>query len=390
MMYSFLHKTLMKKYYAISIYIFENEYEYHGVLLHKKDTTIEVVEEFFAETLETLITVLDKNIPVVLNINGPSVIEKKVTVQEGYLEQILFHKDVNQYYVCELVKEDQITVSIARKKQIDTVLKNFEAYTISVIDFTIGAFVLSYLEPLIQEPLILTKYYTYKSTTSELIYTSEASKNNQVAISEEHLGTHSLIAFASFIAYMSKGKTQRNYEPLLIEFEENFVFNKGLKRIGYAAVIGFFLLLVSSYLIASIYNDKRLGIEAQLQEHRVVLAEITSLKKDIEYKAKVISANSLDSNYYISQFIIDVLNQVPNDIQVDVFEIFPILESRNNNNAIEITSGIIHIKGVTNAQYTVNTWITMLNNLPWVQKTEIDTFDLKYDTFSFTINIYIK
>ncbi|MGJ8664827.1 MAG: hypothetical protein ACSHW7_00540 [Patiriisocius sp.] len=391
MVYKFLHKRLLKRFNAVNIHISSEGEECHVLVIKNKNNALEIESSNFFVSLDSLLVEIDKSIPCIINFSGATVIEKNVTAEDGYLSKILFNKDVDEFYISERKLENQMLVSVTRRSNIDVFLKILAEKKIQVIDFNIGAFILDDLRQIDPDITTLnTKFYQYNFVSNVLSYHQDEFESKEVQVLTENVDSHFLLCFASFISFLIKDHSTKNYDRYAHSLEEDYVYRKSIKVLGYAGVLAVFTLMVISYLLSNFYGDKRIAIDASLKDHNALVNKRDEVKKGIDYKQKVIKSNALDNQFFMSQYIVDVLHKTPEEINISTFEISPLEEDGKNKNKITVNTDFIRVDGVTKMQYGLNRWIEILNDISWIHKIEIETFDSNSGEFNFTLKIFLE
>lgn len=391
MIYNLLHKRFTKKIASISIYISDLGIELYSVLVSKEKDKIEILSTKKYTSVEDFLKETNTNIPYILNFHGNSIIEKKVPNEDGYLNKILFNKDSTEFYISEYGKKNIKRVCIAKRELINNYLTIFKTNKLSVIDFSIGSSVLLLLENLLSSATtIKTKYYSFNFESLDSTKNKEGNASEEINISGDYLNNEYLEAFSNIINYVTKQSNTSNYKEKTERYESEYVYHKSTKAVLFTGIITTLTLLLASYFIKDIYFKKNINIENDLQKHNTLVQKKESLKKDLQYKNKVISQNSLKNNYYLSEFITGILNEVPSDIDVLSFNLFPLVENTTSNEKWVFKTGIVKIEVLVKSQNELDKWIDQINKKKWVQKIEIETLLFKNNTLNTTINIEVK
>src|SRR5690606_38257781 len=119
-------------------------------------------ERITSSDFEELKAKISNNLPIVLNIDGEGIITKQAQKAKGYLQSIIFKSNPEDFYIFEYHQEDQIFISLTRKKNIQAILENFSANGFYVVKVSIGPYILALIYPLLNQNSIILNTSLYK------------------------------------------------------------------------------------------------------------------------------------------------------------------------------------------------------------------------------------
>jgi|GEM_PF-2502982 len=388
----FIHKHLIKNFNSIQIHLQDDSEKFYCIQLLKDKKGVEVVNQFCASNFDELINLINKKTPIILNFTGRKIITNTISSNVDYKEKLLFNKDPDSFYINKIEKSDQLLISIARKNEIDECLEKLTKTGYDVIDFSIGAIIFENLRNLVpSNEFIITELYSYNFilNTVEVSNSEKEVELLDLYVASEVIKNSHILAFSCFLTYLNPNLTSKNFGEILQARKESFVYKKAFNFIGLIFGITLLTLLISSFVLQKIYTKKNLDIHYELANHNNMQNTIEKLKKDKLYKENILQNTSFGSGNYISDYLSQMLEFVPEDIILEELEVFPIIEELQEGKNAFFKSKSIVVKGVTPTQFSVNDWVKILNQLQWIKKTEVKNYELKKDNVQFILQIYI-
>ncbi len=392
MVVPFIHKYLIKDFYALNVHMDENVQIFHILHIRKKQHTLKIIDQDSTCEFEKVITTLKKNIPIVISFTGKNIISKKISNQTNYLDTILFNQAPDNFYIHETFKETQILVSFARKETIDTYLEKLNRAKLSILSFSIGYYILENLIPLLpSKNKVVTKQYSYDFLTSTVNddHEDKLLENKDLHIADEQIENDKILAFSGFIAYLNATDVTINYEVQSQQYRQDFAYRKAFLTIGPGMLVIFLILLSLSYGLTSIYHSKSANIQQEITVNNQLLDQIETFKKDKNYKESIIANSSLGTKHFLSLYIFQIGESIPDAITLERLQVFPTKNPVSPDSKIETMSNKIIISGVTSSEYSVNDWIALLDETPWIIKTEITSYIRTKNEYEFSLNLFL-
>lgn len=391
MIEKFIHTHVVKNFNSVQVHLQDDIEKFYCIQLTKDKKGVEVVSQFCANNFEELISQINKKTPVILNFTGRKIITNTITSKVDYKEKLLFNKDPNSFYINKIEKSDQVLISIARKNEIDISLQKFTEAGFDIIDFSIGAITFENLRSLVpSKESIVTSLYAYNFILNTVeVSNHENGELHDLSVASEVIKNSHILAFSAFLAYLNPSLASKNFEEILNIRKESFIYKKAFNFTGFIFGTLLLSLLISSFILQKIYANKNLDIQYELTTHNNIQNSIEKLKKDKLYKENILRNTSFGSGNYISDYLSQMLESVPEDIILEELEVFPITEELQEGKNAAFRSKSIIVKGVTPTQFSVNDWIKTLNKLQWIKKTEVKNYELKKDNVQFILQIYI-
>src|SRR5690606_35372814 len=271
---------------------------------NKTRGSVKIVLQEYNLSFDFLTGKLNKSIPVILAFTGRKVINKTVVKQTNYLDKVLFNKDPDEFYIFESFEKENVLISLARKEDVDGVLDLFKKQGISVIDYSVGPFILENIKSLNPElNEIISPNFNYNFTSKEF---SSFDPNDDsftfINIGGENMDTRGLIALSGFINYLNRKDTYSNFDSNLKTLSQDFSYKKATATLGTYFIIALFLLLITSFFVSNIYAEKSREIQEELAINNQMKDEILKLKNDVQYKRNIITGSNIGAYGSVSFF----------------------------------------------------------------------------------------
>ncbi|SRX75254.1 PilN domain-containing protein [Aequorivita antarctica] len=392
MIQTFANKYLIKEFYSIHVHISEKETVYHVLRLKKKQSKITILEQESIYGIDQLFKKLQKDVPVILAFTGKKIISKIMAIEANYIDKILFNKDPEGYYILEYPKPTKTLVSLIRKDDLDSYINKILQKGYTVLDFSIGPFILESLAPLLMEPKkIQTTEFEYDLTNTLLSINDNAESNEtqEIQVGEDIIYNTHILGFAGFLCFLNPDNIEKNYQTNIDAYSESFSYKKAFTVMGKGILVTFLILLSISYMVKSVYSQKSSEIQQEAMLNAQVLDQIATLKKDREYKTSIIANSSLGSKHELSFYIAQIAEGLPETILLEKLEVFPAKKPINPNEKIRIEPNIIEIEGVTPSNSSVTQWVELLNNYDWIKKVEVSSYAFVKNEYKFKLNLYL-
>ena len=373
-------------------------YYYYGIVLKKKRKQLDIETSFEAYDIETLKTHVPKGKPISLVINTDSVLTKKIqgkTNETLKLAHMAFPNiKIEDFYYETISQGENHFVSICRKSYVDEILKDYASKQISVIDFTLGSLISSYIHGFIENDEIKTSNSLISIQDSQITDISTEREANEATynINGLDIKNNNVLGFAAALNLVLKDqqihssfahtKTQLNDAFKQKQFASQFL------KIGLSSL--FIALLLNFLFFNHYYNEvNALRETAQILESSKV--KMVSLNEKVQKREKMVD-DVLKSNASKSSFYVDVIiNTLPESILLKELNYQPLLKKIKADKAIKNHKNRILISGQANNSIEFSQWISQLENLKWIQSVEILSFeDNTKSSSSFTIKLNMQ
>jgi len=389
MVESIVNKYFLKEYHLVQVQNLDLNPLYHLVKVNKTKGSLKIVYQEYNLSFDSLKDKLNKNIPLIIAFTGRKVINKTVVKQTNFLDKVLFNKDPDEFYIFETFEKENVLISLARKEDVDGVLDLFKKQGISVIDFSVGPFILENIKsfnPKLNK--IISSNFNYNFTSKEFsTFDPNDDSVTFINIGDEKIDTRGLIALSGFINYLNRENTYSNFDTYLKTLSQDFSYKKATTTLGTSFIIMLFLLLITSFFVSNIYAEKSREIQEELTINNQMKDEILKLKNDVQYKQNVITGSNIGAYGSVSFFLSQIANELAPDIIFNELNVYPVHGQISQNDKINIVPNKITITGTTSSNMSINQWILKLESLDWINKAEMDSYAFVKNKYVFTISL---
>lgn len=370
-----------KRYYVISVICNEDTFVCHGLLIRDESQGDFYIENRFTDmSFSDIVTQCKNEYPILLNFEGDPIASRQTSYQEGYLKNILFRADTNDFYIYEAIEDTQVFVSYTRKNIIDPILEDFANADFQVIRFTLGPFVIKNCIPYTEEDL------TEITTGSSLITLSRKritafQKNEHISsfttysILNERLSHHHLSCLSLFIEEKQNALPISGSEVIGKKNREENLYKRVFKKGGVIAIVFTICSLIIGHILktqrSKTFVEKQSEI-SYLQQSQATIDKLVEDKKNKEY---ILTHSGFTRNALFAEYASGITNTVPSEIILTSLEMQPLEKKIKPNEKILLNFNLIKIEGISNEDTAVDTWIDLLKAMPWVKRIEVTDYE---------------
>lgn len=382
------------KFQIIGVSIQETSTSYELLKLKRNGAQISVSEQKSFANLEHLLENVNKNLAVILTIDGKGVLNKKIDLENEQDLQWYKNFDSKKLDFFQFKYGSDIFLSITKN---ETVLKNLEPFKLNnlkVIDVFIGSLTVIPVQAILNDTFeICTTLYSFKFIDNKLHSISRNDSNNLVdyPIENEKLNSSSIALFGAFLIHWLK-QEEIERTQFIEEKELNEVYyENAFNRTGKVILIFFLFTLFVSYLGVLYYSNKNTDLNYQCQYSKETISKLESIEKNKKQKLEILNETGLISSKYLTNYSFDILNSVPNSIQIIELNINPAEKEIKEAKKILFENKKIKLKGIAKEEFLFNQWVNSIKQLNWIKKTEILSIKRnKQGQLEFEIKINIK
>lgn len=373
-----IHKISFKKVLAIAIHFTsQDEYQLSYVFLVYQKDKIELKSygtvKKIAELQEQYL-----NLPIFLNISGKVILEKEMPfLKEKVIEKAFPTIHLEDFYTQHFSTENNTWVSIIRKNKVDNIIEEIKESRLFPTHLSLGAFMFSTSMQHIEsipfsidffEQTICLENEVLNIATLEF---SETTQNNKYIVDDKTLNTMELLAFSTALSYY--------VIPNHINIQED-IFQQAKKDISYQALFNqlklkipiflFFILLVNALFFIQL-NNKNEVLRQQYNQNTTTLAQLDTLKKEVEKKKYFLKQSKWLQQSKISYIADQIGASLPSSITLISLNIFPATMIKKNNVKDYQFDKNILIKGNAKNLTELNQWKQKLHNHKWIKSEEL-------------------
>ncbi|WP_378175220.1 PilN domain-containing protein [Aquimarina sp. SS2-1] len=383
---------LGNKIQSVQIHLDTDQKEFSLVEIQKKKNSITIIDRYSTSSFEDLVTRLSKNKPVILSITGQGILSKKVKNDTGYQSKILFNADPDDFYWQEYRQDGEIYASVARKEIVDTEIELFDKAQITIVDFSIGPFVITSVRPLMEEKVLQTKNTSLYFEGASLVDFKKREEQDSIeyVIGDENLSNEDILCFANVLHYLYPNEAMSSETDTMLSRREEFTYKKAFNIVGICTLSFFLVSLLISYLLLGHYQEAHHKIQVELREQNVAYSKLVSLEKDKENKQAILKQSGLSDSNFLSFYIAEITKEVPTEINLKVLDIFPTTAKIKAEQRINFSNNVIDLEGTASSNESFTSWIQKLKAQPWINNLEIIDFQRENRTNSFKIRLILK
>ena len=377
-------------YYLIGVYTLQEQITYELLEIALESDELQVVNrDFFTDIEKASKSILKKSHPILLHFDGDNVISRKVEKNQGYRNSIVFKMNPDDFYFYEYHQDNKVFISLSRKTIIDETIANFNANDKHVVEISIGPFVLTQLQNILENRNELYSSFHQLNFNSNGIenFTKAIENSHYIRIQEESFSQKETGLLATFLHY-KKANDSIIFDTLLLsQNREEQKYKVWFKNMIGITIIFFILLLFIGHHILNSYVKDLAEKESKYSMAQQIVLQVNQLKEEQILKDKILkNSGVIEANYMIKYFA-EIGNAIPDDITITEINIAPPQKRIKPNEKININRDVIYLKGESFNDNNFNILVKRLGDINWVKKVDINyTEDRLKNSFTITIN----
>ncbi|MBN8641137.1 MAG: hypothetical protein J0L86_04925 [Flavobacteriales bacterium] len=379
---------------VVGIFRKEDNEEYYALKISKKKSSLNIVSIDYFSEFDHIKNKIDAKIPVLLLIDGKGIVNKKIELKNEVDVDWVKKLDYNSIHFLSYSSNENQFFSICRQSVTDEIIERFQKTEYQIIDVYIGSIVASLLNSTLQKSKLFSNTsilnFEGESLTDVLKDEQQVDENVNYQFGETLLSKFHLPLYGAAVHFFTQHPSIAKNESKVINKEEVF-YKKAFNTLGLFMLIGFFVMLLSSYILIQYYNSKNTELNLKSVYSNQSFELVQKLEKQKEKKLEIVKKTGISSPKFNSFYNYEIVRMVPSEISLNALETFPVIEDIKNNKEIVFDSKIIMVKGETRNETVFNNWIGLLRNQNWVKNLEINSIkkDKKNTTF-FEITLFLK
>lgn len=381
----------LKKLYVVGVIRNDEEEIFHIISLSKSKNSLVVNSQESFVGFDALVKTLDKKIPVIVNIDGKGVLNKKISFENE--EDLSWQRnlDLETIFYTSYESQGKKFISFCRRTAADGIITTLQSHKIDVLDVYIGNFLSALLQDTLKNEQIVTGNLELHFEAGIL---ERFQKYNdagvQYKIGDTTVTNKTLPLYAVGLAYFVKPDAVSKSDIPQLQPEER-IYKQAFNYFGLGMLLFFFTSLLASYLLIQYYINANAQLNIQNLYSDKAYKEIITLEAEKRNKEKLIKELGLLSDKFYTFYAYEILKTVPATISLNQLEINPLIKEVEHDEKAEFDQGTIVLKGSTSNEYFFDNWVDLVKKLGWVKKLEIESLekDKKQHTI-FTITISAK
>jgi len=382
------------KFLCIEIVLQEGGKKYNAIEVVRKKENLTISTSFFAENLDVLINQIPKNLPTLLSFSGQGIVTKKVENIPNFQSKILFNANPDDFYWYQLEQGSFIYCSVARKTIIEEEINEFEARKISIVDISIGPYVLSTIKPLIEnQSSIFTQDFELQFKDDILFDISKkdtSTSQDYYDVGDIKIASNDIIPFSNLLNYLFPNKNIIADKLFLDQKRQEFFYKKSFNAIGVVALVFFFLALLISYLLLNHYQEDYLKLQVELETQNIAYNKLVTLENDMKNKEAILHESGLNDSNFLSFYISEITKEIPTEVNLTELNVFPTQNKIKQDQRINFINDLIELEGLATSNSAFANWIKILKKISWIKNVEIVDFKNEGRTNTFKIKLTLQ
>lgn len=382
-----------KGYYVIGITSISSALKYHLIELSYKNGNLKLERSCPLESNDASFTLkLNKDYPIILHVEGDSIINKAVENKAGYRKNLIFKANQDDFYFYEYHQKETIYTSVARKQNINELISKISANDKFVVHLSFGPFVMANLMPMLEDSseLSSSNYSLNIENKSVFSFENKGVTHKQYNINGDVFNEKEIALLASFLDY--------KFPNSFVEFDTGFLdknkseikYKTWFKIAGIFTLVFFLVTLFTSHQFMDYYNNKLAEKKSLSLVSQKNIEKLNVLKEEKIVKEKILQSSGINNNSFITKYIADIGNTVPESLSIAAIHVMPNQKKIKPSEKINFNINAINISGVSMDDKMFNTWIKNIESLEWIKKIKIEDYSqetTRENNFSITIQI---
>ena len=365
---------------------------FYGLTAEQKKGEYRSLEPFGYSSVRELSEVLPKRQHCFLAIDHDGVLVKETPLRgtdDQMIAEVFAGTTTQDFYFDVYRRPGNAFVAFCRKKEVDSILKQFREEKLEVIGFRLGFGTIANISAFIPDGHIATARYFLEISDGGVDTFDQTKKEvADVAIEDVRLPSSHLIALGGLLEYQnpSPSGTIAERNTALREDQHQKVFFRKGSMLG---IIFLFIVTLANSLVFSNYFDRATELQEQydlLQGQRQVFV---GKKQDIEQKQRTVD-NILNGTSKGSFYVNRLVASQPESILLSKLTYQPLAKGIRPNKVIAYTFDELVVEGQSNDRDEFNRWMGTLEGFGWVGGIEVSDYsdsDTPLATFSISLKL---
>lgn len=377
----------------------DNEYRLSYVVLERKGNELQITSrKTLNGNLSKVLEILPRFLPISMVFSGKGVIHKNISVTaEGANAAGLFREafpsiEPNDFFVQSYLDESQSCLSIVRKEIVEGLLENFKRAGLDVYQFSLGGLAVLNVLPQLnmygdqvqfdghQLSLLNKNFVSYN-------YRSDIVSVFPIKVGEEPLNEDVLLAYSAAFQLILHEKIS----PVIAQVElvnlrfDYFLKSSQWKKTATFFLFGLFVLLLLSFMLYSHYNQINEKLLREVGAQTASEEQMELLRQNIARQEKLLKQLNWNGGYNYGFLVYEVGSTIPSSLTLLSVTMNDFRTEQEKNERLSN----IRIKGSTANLTSVNNWIFLLREKPWVKSAKLLKFQEVQDSERYQFEIII-
>lgn len=373
-----LDKLFRKKAIGMEITIRpDGEFYYQAIVLERKKEGIEIKDTIETDNLLSLKDTLDKNLPLVLSLNGKGIISREISNaqlnDQEIIRTLLPGASANDFYLSRRnLSNGGAWATIVRRETLDKAVKEILKEGFFISEVFIGPVVRDALVNLVGNEIVKTSQYLYTYQANQLngiqINTGEV---EDIRVGEDVVQGQFIPSFSLAFSYLL-GLEGGDVKTPDTELSNSELWHKNVFYYGgITALIVFFSILLVNFFLFDHYRDKLSMLQGSAELNKSEYQKLTELEAKVKEKSTFIESTGLDGGSKTSFYADRIASTVPKSISLKVLDLNPLGSKVKGGEQILFKQRSIVVDGLCVKSTELNEWIKSLKGFDWVKGVEL-------------------
>lgn len=366
----------------------DDSYKCFAVLIEKEKRELKIKDKFEHDSLDDLITKLDRKSPLVIIINGKGVIGKKVSTSqidatENTAGLLLPGASLDDFYIVRKpLTEREFWVSMIRKEILDDIVQCLKTNSFFIPAVAIGPTLKNNTTNLLDHSRteIKDNNHTYeleKGAITDVHYSSAESSDIINIEGDSLLNTH-IASFSGSFNYLLGNENSFTLKTKDTEQSTSDLWHKNVFHYGSIASLGlFFSVLLINFFFFDYFRNQYSTLQSSAELNKAEYEKLVELGNKLNDKLEFVESSGLEESSKTSFYADRLASSMPDNVSLNLIEINPLGAKIKSEEPVEFEHRRILISGNCSKSMDINNWIKDLKQLDWVKRAELKAFEAK-------------
>lgn len=394
---SLIERLKRKRFLGLEKYENSGAISWNWTLFEQLEGTLDIVEEGITSNLDKSFSDRFKGIGVVLIINTEEVISKLIPNELiAKPEQVLgrFFPNLNPkaYWYSINQTGDNMFLHLAKEETVYYTIQELGILQKQLIHVSLGKESIVSIAPFMEQGKHAIGNYELTLSSqgiSEIL--SNTNPQQSFELAGLSLQKTSLFPFSAILQEIGTSKPTSNFEDQNSGYKANFKLAKKFQKVGQAALVFFFLLLLGNFLLFNHYFDKVESLNGEIvanKDQALAMAKDQEQLEALETQVRLIQQNGNSSaSFYLDR----IAAELPGSIQLTRFTYQPLITPPRQEKPLALDTEKLQMAGVSKNDSIYAEWLTDLEKLPWIR--QVETLNLSLESKNqtrFDLQIFIS
>jgi len=367
-------------------------------VLKKQKSKIITDSVFKENTVKDISKRLTKKQHAVLIINNENVLSKTIESEQNDNLKLVYKAfpniNLDDFYF-EVSHQNSIHfISLCRKEYIDTIIRDYNNNSISIIDISLGNTLIASITGFTSIDIITSSNAIIQLDNKKIqsIKKTEVPSVSQYNINGLKTSNEDILSFSGALqSAIGDSNSNTNFETTKLELLKAYTNARFFSQFTKIAGVFILVLLLINFLFFNHYFNQTESLKQTSQVNQNTKQKIITLNKSVSKKEKmvddILKSNASKSSYYANA----IVQSMPNSITLSGLHYQPLQKRIKPSKKIELNYNTITITGDSNDKPVFSMWVDLLETKNWIYNAEItDYSDTSSSLSSFSLKININ